>query len=154
MYSKQALCPTQLLSLISAFPGYHQCASLSLSHIRCQPILLSGSGSIQADTWTKWRECFLAFVPCRALLFRPYRGDSGFSVLIKSNDSHVVDKRYGNRSLGRLIILSYCANPSFSMTASFVMWLSCHIILCADLFTLSCWIWHDNGSSTSCLYSV
>lgn len=55
------------------------------------------------------------------LLFRPCQDDSGFSVLIKSNDSHVVDKKYGNRYLVRLIILSDCANASFSMTTSFVM---------------------------------
>ena len=42
---------------------------------------------------------------------------------MKRQDSHVMDKRYGNQSLVRLIILSDYANASFSMTASFAMWL-------------------------------
>lgn len=88
------------------------------------------------------------------LLFRPHQGDSGFSVLIKSNDSYFVDRRYGNRSLVRLIILSDCANASFSMTASFVMSLLCHIILHRICSHLVVEFGTINGLSVSCLYSI
>lgn len=93
------------------------------------------------------RFCFLWWM----LSFRPREGDSGFSVLMKCKDSYVMDKRYGNRSLVRLIILSDCANASFSMTAPFVMWLcglSWGIWTCLHLVGE---FGNNSGSNTNCL---